>query len=317
MSFMNLLVHLNAYKDASNTNSASLNLFKWNQDLTGLTISEPESKCVNIQPGQSLSLFSGTVSTNDDGTTTWDLALKSGSSSVYRLSHNGGTAPDFRTARVTSADATTEVTITKNAKLLTFTSTGGTLFDLVVGGAVVGDEVRVSGSFNANNQGKFKILDVNATSFTVENEIGVVEGPVTLAGASDVEIFSQDGVQVGDKVDIKENFSSVIFGTYIISDVNPDYIEFASFENLPSQTAISNSPEAFLIYSNAKNFLYIESDKKLDVKINSTSVTNEILPLKAGTKNKVGMFLSTGSTKSAEITNKSQEMATVFYVTAE
>ncbi len=319
MSKMNLLVHLNAYRDVTDTNNPSLNHFKWNRDLQGLNVSEPTSKCVELQAGQSLILFSGTVSTNSDLTTTWDIALKAGSSNLYQISHNGGTAPDFRTSRAIGSDATTEVTVTKNAKLLTFQATGGTIWDLSAAGVAVGDEVRIAGGFNAVNQGKFKILSFSVNSFTVENEIGQAEGPIVLGAdfATEVQVFSADGVQVGDKVDVLAGFSSVTFGTYDIVDVNPDYIEIFSSESLPIETAVSNNPDALLIYQDAKQFLFIESDKKLDIKINGSTITNEIIPMTAGTDKKPGFFMSSASLKSAEIINKDQSTATIFYVTAE
>jgi len=155
MSLMNLLIHLNSYKDDNQTNDPSLNSFKWTRDIQGLTILEPLSRCLNLTAGQSSLLFSGTVSTSADATTTWDLALKSGSSILYQISHIGGTAPYFRTPRTGGHAADTEVTITKNSKLLTFTSTGGTLFDFVTGSVQVGDEVRIGTVFNATNRGKF------------------------------------------------------------------------------------------------------------------------------------------------------------------
>lgn len=319
MSYLNLLVHLNAYKDQTTTNNPTLNNFKWQRDLQGLTVSEPTSRCVTLQAGQSLSLFSGAVTTSADATTTFDIALKAGTTSTYRISHNGGTAPDFRTSRSIGSDATTAVTVTKNAKLITFQATGGTIWDLNAAGVVVGDEVRIAGGFNAVNQGKFKILAFSVDSFTIENEIGQAEGPIVLgAGFADaVQIFSADGVQVDDKIDIVNGFSSVTFGTYEITDVNPDYIEIFSSDSLPSEVAVSNNPDAFLIYKDAKQFVYIESDKKLDIKVNGSTVTNEIIPMLAGATKKPGFFMSSASLKSIEITNKDLSVATVFYVTAE
>ena len=319
MSNLNLLVHLNAYEDSSDTNSPTLNNWKWHRDLQAITISEPASMSVKLPAGQSLSLFSGTVSTSDDITTTFDINLKSGSSIAYIIKHAGGTAPLFKAPRSSGADATTEVTVTKNAKLLKFESTGGTLFGLIAGGAIVGDEVRIGSQFNSNNQGKFKILALDATSFTVENEIGAAEGPITLGAsfAEQINIYSAAGVQVGDKVDLKAGFSSVSFGTYEITDVSHDFIQINSAESLPEELGVSNNPSAFLIYRDAKQFLYIESDKKLSITLNGSATSNELEPFKVGTAKKPGIFMSSASIKSASIENKSQETATIFYATAE
>lgn len=319
MSKLNLLIHVNAYEDSNPTNNPSRNNFKWNRDQQGIDISEPTSQSVSLPAGQSLTLFSGTVSNSADNTTTWDIALKAGTSNTYKISKNAGTSPAFRTARVSAADATTQITITKNASLLTIASTGGTALDLIVGGVIVGDEVRLGNLFNPVNRGKYKILARTATSLTIENGSGQAEGPITLgAGFADqLSIFGASGVQVGDKVDLVAGFSSVSFGTYEITDVSPDYIEVYSSEALPVESAISNNPAALIVYRDAKQFVYIESNKKLEVKINGSLTPNTIEPMQAGTANVPGMFMSSSSMKSLQVTNLSMETATIFYVTAE
>lgn len=319
MSKLNLLVHLNAYQDQNPSNNPSQNNWKWQRDLQGLDIDEPESKSLILPAGQSATLFSGSVSTSADLTTTWNIALKSGTSNTYKISKAAGTSPAFRTQRTTAADLTTQITVTKNASLLTLTSTGGTTLNLIVGGVVVGDEVRIGSLFSASNRGKFKVLSRTATSVVIENNSGVAEGPVTL-GASPAEqfdVFSSAGVQVGDKVDIVAGFSSVTFGTYEITDVSPDYIEIYSLSAKPTESAISNNPSALLIYRSAKKFVYIESNKKLEVKIDGSATPNGLEPMNCGTSLKPGVFMSSASMKSLEITNKSQDVAEIFFVSAE
>lgn len=319
MSKLNLLIHINGYEDENPTNNPSRNNFRWNRDIQGIDISEPSSRSITLGAGQSHDLFSGTVATADDATTTWDIALKAGTSSTYRISHNSGTLPNFRTPRAIGADATTEVTVTKNAKVVTFTATGGTLYDLDAAGLIVGDVVRIGSGFNQLNQGKFTIVSFSTNSFSVVNEVGQAEGPVTLGASFEdqIKIHGQDGVQIGDKVDITNGFSPVTHGTYEITDVADDYIEFFSLDSLPQETGVSNSPAAFSIYRDAKGFIYIESDQDLDIRINGENVTNQIRPLVAGTTRKPGVFMSSASIKSASISNTSQSIANIFYVTAE
>ena len=315
MSKMNLLNHLSIYEDSNATNNPTMNNVKWTLDEQGLDVSEPESKSLKLQAGQTLSLFSGLIAISDDGTTTYDIALKAGTSNTYKLSHNGGTAPVFRVSRSTGADATTEVTVTKNGPILTFTSTGGTALDLVSGGVQVNDDIRIGGGFNIANQGKYKILAFDATSFQVENKGGQAEGPIDL-GASFVEvvqIFSADGVQIGDKVDLESGFSSLTLDTYEITDVNPNYIEIYSLKSLPEETAVSTQLK---IHNNSKQFIYIETSKKLSISIDGINV-GEIGQLSAGTKLKKGIFMKSGDIYQASITNESSSEASVFYVTAE
>jgi len=315
MSLLNLLVHLNAYKDKVPTNNPTKSHFKWTLDQQSNDISEPESRCVDVQPGETLSLFSGTTAISDDVTTTYNISLKSGTSNTYRIAHNGGTAPEFRSARTTGADATTEVTVTKNGPILKFESTGGTLFDFVSGGLQVGDIVRIGGGFNAANQGLFKVLSFDAVSLQVEAEGGQAEGPITLGAsfADDFQVFSQTGVQIGEKVDIDSGFSSVTFGIYEITDVNPDYIEIYSIKSLPEETAIQTQ---LSIYNDTKKFIYIETDKKLKLEIDGADA-GDIEPLSCGTTLKKGVYLKSGNSYSAQVTNESESVASVFYALGE
>ncbi len=319
MNKLNLLVHLNGYQDANASNNPSQNNFKWQRDLQGVNINEPASKSLSLPAGQSVSLFTGSVSTSADLTTTWNIALKAGTSQTYVVSKAGGTSPAFRAARTSGADATTQITVTKNANLLTFASTGGTALDLITGGVAVTDEVRIGNLFNPTNQGKFKILARTATSFTIENPAGQAEGPITLAAgfASQVMIFGANGVQVGDKVDLIAGFSIVSLGTYDITDVSPDSIEIYSVDALPTESAISNNPAALLIYRDAKNFVYIESDQPLTIQIDGSASPNKLEPMTAGTSLVPGVFMASASMKSLVVTNTSLETATIFYVTAE
>ena len=319
MSKLNLLIGLNGYCDANATNNPSMNTFKWDRFIQGLDIREPNSRKVSLTAEQELELFSGSVSTDDDGTTTWDLALKAGTTNTYRISHNSGTAPNFRTARISGADATTEVTVTKNGKVLTFTSTGGTLLTLIANGVIVGDEARIGAAFNAANQGKYKLLSVTATSFSVENEIGVAEGPITLGAsfADEIKIYSNSGVQISDKVEILAGFSPVSQNTYEITDVADDYIEFFSLDSLPEETGIANSPAAITIYREAKSFLYVEADAKLQITIDGSATPQVIEPMFAGKDKQQGFFLYTGTMRSVSIKNLAKTASNVFYVTAE
>ncbi len=316
---LNLSIHLNAYSDDSDSNSPTLNNFRWNREYLSLDVGEPSSKVVNLAPNETLSLFSGSINISADTTTKYDILLKSGSSSVYQILHSGGTEPYFRTPRISGADATTMVSVTKNAKVLKFESTGGTLFDLITGAVVVGDRVRVGDNFNPSNRGEYKIIALTATSFSVENETGVVESNIVLGTdfADQVNIYSASGVQIGDKIDIQNNFSLVTQGTYEIIDVSHNYVEFHCVSSLPEETNISNDPDAFVIYRSAKQMVYMESDKKINIKINSTSITNTIEPFEMSGNVKPGVFLSKSTIKSIEVSNPTTETCKLYYITVE
>jgi len=313
MSKLNLFLAINAYEDENPVNNPSRNIFKWVTDLQGVSVEEPTSASVKLAPGQTLGLFSGEVTLSDDNTTTYDLSVKSGTTQTYVLKHNAGAAPAFRVARALGADATSEITITKNATLLTFTSSGGTLLNLAA--LTVGDEVRIGYLFNIANQGKFKVLSKTSDSFTVDNEAGVAEGPITLGAgfAEQLKAYSSSGVQIGDKVAIDSGFSSVSQNTYEITDVQADRIEFYSLKTLPAETNISSN---LRVFNQSKRFIYVESDKKVSVNINGAD-SNTIEPIALGIKLKPGIFMQTCNMSSASITNDSEETATVFFATAE
>ncbi|HLD91662.1 MAG TPA: hypothetical protein VI911_11745 [Patescibacteria group bacterium] len=315
---MNLIVHMNGYEN-DNQNDPTLNSFKWHREYLGLEIDQPVSKLISLASGESLNLFSGSVSLNSDATTTYDIALKSGTSSIYVISHNSGTAPLFRTPRVSGAAADTEVSVTKNGKVLTFTSTSGTAFSLVTGLVQVGDRVRIGTLFNQSNQGEFKIIARSATSFSIENETGVEESSIVLGADFDqqVNIYTSAGVQIGDKLAIVDGFSLVSQGTYEITDVSHDYIEFSSIGVLPSETAVSNSPSAISIYQSSQQFVYIESDGKLNIKINGSVVTNIIEPFSINGVVKPGMFLTKSNITSLTIENPTTDICRVYCITAE
>jgi hypothetical protein len=313
MSKMNVLLSLNLYQDSNATNTPSKSHSKWSNDLQGIEISKPVSASTSLAPGASLTLFSGEVTVSDDNTTKYDLALKAGTSNTYVLTYNTGTAPAFRTARNPGAGATTVVTVTKNATLLTFTSTVDA-FDLITNSVAVGDEVRLGSLFNTLNQGKYTILARTATTFTIENASGVGEAVTLGAGfAAQVLMYSAAGVQVGDNVKIDAGFSSVSFGTYDITDVTATYLEFYSGKTLPTETAIY---ENLQVFNTSKKFIYIESSQSIALTIDGSS-HGTIDPIQYGTSTKPGMFLKNSDMYSASITNNTLETAEVYYCCAE
>lgn len=315
MSKMNVLVAINAYNDSNPTNHPTKNVTKWVNDLQGVDIVEPVSASMILAAGQTLQLFSSAVTLSQDISTSYEIYKKMGTSNTYVIALVGGVSPAFRTARVSGADATTEVTVTQNGPLLTFTSTGGTNFDLQTNSVIAGDEVRIGALFNLSNQGKFKIISLTSNSFTVNNPNGAAEGPILLdtGFATQVSIYSSAGVQIADTLRLSTNFSPISWGIYEITDVGPDYIEFYSAKSLPTENGISSVLE---IFNTTKQFIYIESDKKVSVTIDGNSNGN-IEPFKLATNLKPGMFLKNSFMYSASITNISADSATIYYMFSE
>lgn len=319
MSKMSLLVYLNGYEDINNSNNPTLSIFKRDRQYTGMDVSEPNSNVKQLAPGETFDLFSGSVALHSDLTTTYDIAPETNSTVNYRISYNSGTAPLFRTPRISGSDATTTVSVTKNAKLITIASNTGTALSLIAGGVIVGDEVRLGSVFNVANQGKFKVVAVSATSLTIQNELGVNEGTVALGvGFSDMlNIYSSTGVQIGYKIEILSGFSLTTQGTYDIVDVSHDFIDIFSSSPLPIETNISNNPAAFIIYQHAKQFLYVESSSEIQLFLNDSATPNIIEPITLGTDLKPGLFLISSVIKKAQVINTNSTVATIYYITAE
>jgi hypothetical protein len=489
MSKLNLSVVLNAYDDNRPSNAPSRNPIKWARDMQGLSVNNPSSADYAIDPGTTQLLFSGMRTLLQDGTTEYSLALAPNQTSIYALTWDGGTAPNFRTPRTTGADATTQITTSVNGPVETFTSStgtqasftgmiagmttpvtitatniglsgnsvvltadgtssintlianwntanpsnlisltsgdgtqipaagsfasytgtpagttlpitltantigavgnsialtgdgvstvaqlivawntanpgnmvtqtagigtqipnngvaidlsgganpdtidlsGGTVatpMSLLTGGVVVGDYVTIGSEFNLSNQGTFQIIAVTATSFSVVNPNPVVEGPILLGSgfASQIQIYSAAGVQVGDTIVISSGFSPVVWGSYQITAVYAESLQFSSTAILPSQSSIMTEP---VIYSNAKSLIYMESDSALTVIINGTPLTGTLtpfvvtncatgLPTSALGYPTPGMLLLTATIWSLSVTNNSVDQANVFLAAVE
>lgn len=313
MSKLNFLVFLSTYSDASASNNPSLSNFKWSREITGIPATNPISEAFSLAPGESKSIFSGVRTLTQSIDTVYSIALKPLSSSTYRIQYTSGTLPGFRTARSIGADATTQVTTVTNGPIIVFSSTGGTAFNF--GAVAVGDIVKIGSQFNTLNQGEYKILAKTATSFTVENFTGVNEGPITLGAtfADQIRIFSAAGVQEGDTLVISEGFSSVTFGSYKITDVTDNYIEFYSTSVLPQETTISS---ALSVYSQAKNLVYLESNQKSTVEINGIQMAS-MEPFIINNSKQPGVFMLKATVYSFTVTNNSLDTASCFVATVE
>lgn len=314
MSKLSLLVYLNASSDASTSNNPSLSNFKWTRSVDGIPVDNPLSQQISLYPGESRSLFSGTRTLLGDGTTNYSIALKPLSSNTYVLTATSGTLPNYRTPRATGASATTAVTVTINGPLATFTSTAGTPFNFA--SVQIGDFVRIGNLFNQLNQGEYQIIAKNSTSFTIENESASAEGPIVLGSgfATQVQIYSAAGVQVGDTLVISGGFSLATQGSYQVTGVAAEYVEFYSTDVLPAESGILTTGIA--IYSAAKSLVYIECDQKATITINGSQTVN-MEPLIINGSSQPGIFMVHSTVYSLSIQNTSLSPSNVFLASAE
>lgn len=318
MSTLKTLIFLQGYEGSSScsSNSPSKNFFKWTRESQS-SISSALSETFSVAPGESQSLFSGTIALTQDGTTQYSLALVPFQTSMYQLTNTGGTAPTFRTLRSIGTDTTTQVTTSLNGPILTYAFTGGTLPSLT--SVQPGDNVLIGSDFNPANQGAtgiWQIVSTTSTSFSVVNPTGVIEGPITLGSgfANQVRIFSADGVQIGDTLIISGGFSPVSWNSYQITLVTDAYVQFSYTGSLPSEGPITTE---VAVYSMAKTFVYMESDQNLTITLNGGSPGPTIVPTVINGSAYPGAFLLNGVVYSCSVTNNSINVANVTLLSAE
>jgi hypothetical protein len=180
----------------------------------------------------------------------------------------------------------------------------------------VGDHVRIGTQFNVLNQGEYKILAKSANSFTVENQTAVNEGPITLGSgfADQIQIYSAAGVQVGDTLVLSSGFSAVTLGSYKVTDVAANWVEFYSTDVLPVESGIVNPGLA--IYSAAKQLVYMEADQKTAITVNGSLVSN-LEPFIILDDKQPGVFMLKSTVYSLSIQNLALDTASVFIATVE
>jgi hypothetical protein len=307
---LNLLVSLRAYADSCSSQNPTLNYANWTRNLNGISVSSPISQAYSLAPQQTLSIFNGARTLTQSGSTQYSIAPKVNTTNTYILTNVAGTAPNFRTARTVGGDATTQVQVTINGSQSTYTSIGGTAFNLISGGCVVGDTVFInSGIFAAGNQGNFTIISLTATSFTVENGSAVAETQTLGAGyGTQIQIFSSTGVQVGDTLQISSGFSLISQNSFEITAVYPESLEFFSATSLPTESGITTQ---VAVYFAAKNLVYVESDQNTQVTINGASC-GIIAPWTTPNGNLPGQFMLKQSIFSLSLTNNSLNTANIY-----
>lgn len=315
MSKMNLLVFLNAYSDSQSTNNPNMNSFKWAREINGAVVQDPRSESIRLAAATPRNVFNGTRTLSQDGTTEYDLTIKPGTSNTYVLKHSAGTAPVFRTLRTTAVDATTEVKVEKNANLVTITRVAGPALTFVTDGVIAGDNIKLGAPFATQTQGTHVILALTEDSISFESVGAVAESSVVLgASFADIfRIFSAAGVQVADKLAIEAGFSALTRGSYDITAVQDNAIEFYSTGTLPQETGILTQ---VAVYTDGKKMIYIESNKKLQVTVNGSQV---LLLQPVINQNVVtpGMLLLNASIYSLSIQNLDTTEATVFVASVE
>jgi hypothetical protein len=326
MSALTFLQQILGYNDVEATNNPTDRPIDYSVTQANIPVENAQTEAFNIDPGESFLVFDGVREFPFDNTTTFDLTLNGADSTIYRLTWSGGTAPAFRADRnidISSA-AVTFLPLANLSVQVTTAKTNG------FSGVSVGDTVFVpglktgdpAGPFNDLNCGFWTVLSVpSSTVIVISRAPGVWEGigeTVTPAAASDFQVFSPDGVQVGDTVDFSAGFSTPVLRSFDLTAVTANFIEFLSSAPLGPETGVAPTTGGMVIYTQRKRFVGIRTNQEICVRYNGdTGNTNRVEPLLAGTPGMEGSDTKFGSVWRLEIFNRSTARARVSVATAE
>lgn len=323
MYILDVINSVLSYSDPAVTNNPLQRAYDFTRKLSSINVSNPTSDAKVLAPGASLTLFDGTTATTLDSGSVVSIALLPAQTSLYRVTITGDPA-GLRTPRTVSGLGSTTVAINNNA-IATFDFGAATLT-----GVQVGDILRISGII-LNDTGPFAFSPMNSGFWTIIGIAGTVLSCIRLPGqefqaanetvtasASDVQIYSAAGVQVGSKVAIGGTLSIATQRTYQIQAVTPNSFDIMSAIPLPTEADLAYVPDSFVFYYNSKRMLYIEADQDSAVQLNGdSSLSNTINPIVPGRDDLVGYFSKFGNTWSATVVNTSINPMNLKYFTAE
>lgn len=305
---LNLNLNIQAYSDQSASTNSSLTNFRWNRSFMGSDCSNAKSESFQLNPLETKTLHNGLVTLTADNTTSFDLSLSQ--SGQYVLSYNSGTLPGFRTKRAIGSDATTSFIVSRNANVMTFTYSTGTIPSFA--SVTIGDVLKLDTPFNVANRGYYNVIAKSSTSVSIINYSGAEE--VVVLGSSfnqNFKIFSSGPLSAGQTFKIENGFSLVTIGIYVAEIVEDDRIFFTSVD-LPLETNILASVSA---YSSCKSFIYIECNENAIVSVNGQNIS--LKPILVGCDLKPGIFMLNSDIYSLSVSNAGIVNNEVFYCSVE
>jgi len=324
-NILNIINQILCYGDSTGvTDNPHQRSFDHTRRIHSIPVSNPKSDTRQIPPGGSLSIFNGTVPTLLSGASTVSLTLLSSATSTYRLKVTAGPA-GFRTARAVSGIVACTVTINNNA-LATFNFTAATLT-----GVQVGDIMRISGVSSNDGSGPFAFNDLNSGLWVVAGISGVQVSCVRETGepfsgatesvataTNDVQFYSPDGVQEGNKFSITGTFSPVSQKTFEVLAVTSNSVDFVSASPLPNESGLTYVATTVTFYSESKKLVYVEVDQDAVVRFDSdASNNNRVSPIQPGTQDLCGYIHKWGDSYSCTVVNRSVNPLNLKYFTCE
>lgn len=324
-AILNIVSSAVAFGDGSPTSNPKLRYFDWSRQSQGIPVSNPRSECVVLDPGQAKTMFDGTRATFIDGTTQFRVSLNPLDPSLYRFAWVSGSFPVFRIARPTDLTGM-QVTITTAANgSATFSVPSGAPFNgvesgdiLFIPGISTGDP---ASPFSDINVGYWEVLGASGASLQVTRLVGQpfagVNEQVMVANATEFQVFSSTGVQVGDKVEVSSGFAISSRKTYEVVAVNPRWVEVVSTSPLALETAAPGLG-GMSFYTSSKRFVRVEVDQEALVRMNGdTGSSQRLSPVIPGDSLQTAWYEKFGPTWSLVVVNRSASRMTVNMLTCE
>ena len=315
MPTLNISAHFLAFSDAdTGTNNPRFRNVDWAPGRTQLPVDAPLNREFDFSPAETKTVLNGQRSLTVDNTTVFALTLNPVKPGVYRLTATGGTVPGFRTSRSLALTGITVTATVNNNATMEFVAGTGTPFSAVV----VGDQVWIADTttgdgatspFNTLNVGLWNVIAATGTKLTCvrpqgQSFQGVTE-TVTPTTNTQFIAFSSGTVQPDDFLEISAGFSTVTQKTYQLTAVTDSWVEFVSGESLPLESGISPGTTGLNVYDDAQNFIYVEADQEISIRING-SVEDNIRPRPQvpDELNSRSMFMVTATVWRLDIVNR-------------
>jgi hypothetical protein len=322
-SFLNVTTKILAYGDRQVNDNPRLKFVDWVRDTSGLVVRNPRSESYGIAPGATLVAFNGIRTTSLGSNTAFSVALSPLDPSTYRFTWTGGTNPTLRIDRGLTLNANTvtfavlgnntvNVSVPSDA---TFDFTGVVLGDVVfIPHITTGDTANVLSVLNSGYWTVLGVTDSKHISLAraANQTFEAVSESILLTSSSQFQAYSASGVQVGDKVDISLNFATSTQKTYDVTNVTSTFFEVSSTSPLPPETGITPTAAGMIFYTDAKRFLYLETDQETCIRLNgSTDNSQRISPVEPSNPDAPGVYLKNGPVWSLSVINRSSVTANV------
>lgn len=314
-ALLNFTTKILAFGDPQASSNPSLRFIDWTRNVSGVAVNNPKVESHRVDPGATVSVFSGIRTLTIDGTTAFSLALLGlDGANTYRMTHTAGAVPGFRLSRGIAASGVA-LTFTVNPNLTVTLSAASALFGSVVAGdhvfvphTTTGDSANVISVLNA---GYWVVLGVTDTqNLTLvrpsDQDFEAIGETITPVSNNQLRIYSSSGVQIGDSIDITAGFSTAARQTYTVSAATDSFVQFTSSTPLPPQTGIVPGAAGVSVFADAKRLVYIETTQEVVVRINGdTGDYQRTTPFDSSDTTKPGFYGRHGPTWSLVIYNRS------------